>query len=155
MALCKDKHKLDSAQAIASLSEEAFVNAANLQDAEQARSIHRQAKQKTAGAMVFLANVIQFSAPRHGTTLFDSASVLREGLKSIPSYQDLFGSLDYLQCDPCQSIFGPAAYFVDLMRMVEEYITQTDEIYKLKTRRPDLEKIELTCNNTNDTVPFT
>ncbi len=41
------------------------------------------------------------------------------------------------------------------MRMVEEYITETDKNLKLKTRGPDLEKILLTCDNTKDTVPYT
>ncbi len=85
IALCQGQHKLDSAHAIASLSEEAFLEVANFMDADKARMIHREARQKTAGSMVFLANVIQFSAPRHAKNLFDNAENLRSGLGNIPS----------------------------------------------------------------------
>ncbi|WP_424101162.1 LamG-like jellyroll fold domain-containing protein [Moorena producens] len=155
MALSESDRKLDSALAIASLSETAFVEAANFSNPEKAKTVHRHAREKTAGLMVFLANAIQFSSPRQATALFDSAQSIRNSLGDIPSYPELFGSLDYLQCEPCQSIFSPSAYFVDLMRMVEEYIVETDDNLSLKGRRPDLENILLTCDNTNDTVPYT
>ncbi|NEQ64451.1 MAG: hypothetical protein F6K21_02915 [Symploca sp. SIO2D2] len=159
MALCQSDRKLDSALAIASVSETAFVEAANFSDPEKAKAVHRRAREKTAGLMVVLANVIQFSSPRQATALFDNAQQIRSSLGDIPSYPELFGSLDYLQCEHCQSIFGPAAYFVDLMRMVEEYITAPNQgnegFISLSDRRPDLENILLTCDNTNDTVPYT
>ena len=68
---------------------------------------------------------------------------LVSGLTDIPSYQDLFGTLDYLECEPCESIFGPAAYFVDLMRLVDQGITDPNKnkippFYNLEERRPDL-----------------
>ena len=154
---------LDSGLAIASLSETGFMGVNIFDDPEQnifddpelAKSVHRQARAKTAGLMVVLANVIQFSSQRHANASFDSAGQIRNSLAAIPSYQELFGSLDYLQCEHCQSIFSPAAYFVDLMRMVEEYIVETDDNLSLKGRRPDLKNILLTCDNTNDTVPYT
>ena len=78
----------------------------------------------------------------------------------IPSYQEMFGDLDYIDCDHCGSIFGPAAYFVDLMRIVDQYITEPNQesISKaggltLNERRLDLAEIELTCENTNTLVP--
>lgn len=77
--------------------------------------------------------------------------------EKIPSYQDMFGSLDYCECADCQSIFGPAAYFVDIMRMTEAYITRPNKItgrFSLAGRRPDLEKIPLSCSATNDVVPY-
>src|SRR6185437_6481303 len=36
-------------------------------------------------------------------------------LQQLPGYQQLFGSLSFCDCEECQSIIGPAAYFVDLM----------------------------------------
>lgn len=47
----------------------------------------------------------------------------------IPSYQEMFGDLDYIDCEHCGSIFSPAAYFVDLMEKVEPLI---------RDRRPEL-----------------
>ncbi|MCT7952701.1 neuraminidase-like domain-containing protein, partial [Ancylothrix sp. C2] len=147
-----------SALAIASTPEAEFVQTSKLPP-EQARETHRKATQATAGRMVLLANAMQFSSPRLGTMLADNAAEVREKFQSLPSYQKLFGSLDYLQCDPCQSIFSPAAYFVDLMRIVEQYIAQVNKenqgFIGLSDRRPDLENIPLTCDNTNDSLPYT
>ncbi|NEP22626.1 neuraminidase-like domain-containing protein [Moorena sp. SIO3I6] len=156
--LCASEQKLDSALAIASRSQTNFIQASNL-DPETARSIHRNATQKTKGLLVLLANVIQFSSPREATTLFNNTAELETSLQTLPSYQELFGSLDYLQCEHCQSIFSPGAYLVDLLRIVDEYITQIPENtiptgLSLNERRPDLQDIPLTCDNTNDTIPY-
>ncbi len=81
-------------------------------------------------------------------------------LYSIPSYADFFGSLDYCSCEHCASMFGPAAYLVDMLRIVVQYLdnpTYNPNIpdgYHLFERRPDIEKIPLTCGMTNDLVPF-
>ncbi len=73
----------------------------------------------------------------------------------------LFGSGDYCECDDCQSVLSPAAYFVDLMRFVQNHIwntplgklEETDRLH-LKTRRPDLWNLELSCENTNERIPY-
>jgi len=75
--------------------------------------------------------------------------------EDIPSYQEIYGSLDYCSCPKCKSIFGPAAYFVDFMRIVSTYIELEDgQALPLKERRPDLYDLELTCENTNQTEPY-
>src|SRR3546814_2140858 len=50
-------------------------------------------------------------------------SDLLDYVKSIPSYEELFGGLDYIAVDHCASIFGPAAYFLDIMRITDRYIS--------------------------------
>ena len=82
--------------------------------------------------------------------------------QGIPSYQDLFGTLAYLECEHCESIFGPAAYFVDLMRLTDQGITDPNTtpirtippFYTLEERRPDLFDRELTCSNTLTVIPY-
>lgn len=90
-------------------------------------------------------------------------------LQDIDGYSDMFGSQDYCECDHCKSIFSPAAYFVDLMRFVEKNVhlwtlnngfpfdpvppASTHPI-ALKTRRPDLWSLELSCQNTNEVLPY-
>lgn len=76
--------------------------------------------------------------------------------ENLPDYKELFGGLDYCECEECKSIFGPAAYFVDLMNIADGYIiTQPNaNNFKLKARRPDLWNIPLTCAKTNDLVPY-
>ncbi|HYC32267.1 MAG TPA: neuraminidase-like domain-containing protein, partial [Gemmatimonadales bacterium] len=82
-------------------------------------------------------------------------------LKEIPGFEEFFGSQAYCTCRHCQSILGPAAYFVDLMRFIDTRITQPhfataapSHPLRLQTRRPDLWKLELTCENTNTPIPY-
>ncbi|MDJ0796432.1 MAG: neuraminidase-like domain-containing protein [Calothrix sp. MO_167.B12] len=157
-----DFPKLDSACAIASLSEEEYVKYVQAFSItpEKAREVHRKATEKNAGLMMLLAEGVEVCSPRCETMLADNTAPIRQQLRSLPSYQKLFGSLDFLQCDPCQSIFSPSAYFVDLMRICKSHISEPNNMgnsgfESLDQRRPDLKKIELTCDNTNDTVPYT
>ncbi|WP_264336191.1 Tc toxin subunit A-related protein [Wolbachia endosymbiont (group B) of Chorthippus brunneus] len=53
----------------------------------------------------------------------------------------------YNECDHCQSVLSPAAYFVKLVETIEKYIPE----HKLKERRPDLFELPLDCNSTNKT----
>lgn len=98
----------------------------------------------------------------HG--LFDDLGVgngspsAKEYLKKLAGFQDLFGNLSFCACEHCQSILGPAAYFVDLMKYVDENLRSqldgtTDHPLDLRTRRPDLWTLELTCANTNERIP--
>ena len=49
-------------------------------------------------------------------------------------------------------MYSPAAYFVDILRFVDDAPTKNDRnpLDVLLERRPDLEHIELTCENTQD-----
>ena len=81
-------------------------------------------------------------------------------LKEIPGFADFFGNQDYCNCKHCQSILSPAAYFVDMMCFIDEHVTQPffaakpNHPLNLKTRRPDLWTLELTCENTNKPIPY-
>ena len=73
----------------------------------------------------------------------------------LPSYEDLFGDLDFCDWEHCQTIFSPAAYLADLMRFKEQHLID-DKVtkgYKLQERRPDLLPLELSCENTNTAIP--
>jgi hypothetical protein len=45
-------------------------------------------------------------------------------LTNLPDLQALFGSMDYFQCDDCQSIYSPAAYLVDLLQYLIQFDAQ-------------------------------
>ena len=80
-------------------------------------------------------------------------------LKALPGYAELFGNQDFCTCRHCKSIYGPAAYFVDLMTFVDEKVSKVhfggskaDHPLHLKVRRPDLWTLPLTCENTDTFV---
>ena len=88
-----------------------------------------------------------------------------DGLENI---QELFGDVDSCDCKHCNSILGPAAYLVDLMHFVQTHVLDEDVVegddpapfkgkqghrLHLKTRRPDLWVLPLTCENTHTEIP--
>jgi hypothetical protein len=99
------------------------------------------------------------ASPHYRASMFSNTSdEVDEYVQGIPSYQVLFGDLDFCKCDECRSIFSPAAYFLDIMRITDDYITEVNAAtipkgLKLEERRPDLFNMKLTCANTNDPVP--
>ncbi|MGA5552385.1 neuraminidase-like domain-containing protein [Streptomyces pseudogriseolus] len=81
--------------------------------------------------------------------------------RALPSLQTLIGSLDYCDCPACRSVYSPAAHFVDILRFLGDRGTQGTGPHSGKTvlqvlleRRPDLGNVELSCENTNTTVPY-
>ena len=95
------------------------------------------------------------------TDVGNSNPNIKDYLKEIPGYQDLFGKLSFCECEHCQSIFSPAAYYVDLMQFIDKYVNQkyfkgakANHPLHLKTRRPDLWTLPLTCENTSGLISF-
>lgn len=79
-------------------------------------------------------------------------------LEQIEGIQELLGDLAFCDCQECRSILGPAAYFVDLMKYIEEnllarFAQLPDHPLDLKVRRPDLWTLPLSCENTHDRIP--
>ena len=123
-----------------------------------ARQAHERARSVTAAVTHLHANLQGVLGSPHFAALHGNHTDpgLAAYFAAIPSYQDLFGSVDFCTCQHCGSIFGPAAYFTDLMRIIDDYITDANTIsagYRLAERRPDLFELPLTCANTNDLRP--
>jgi hypothetical protein len=76
----------------------------------------------------------------------------------IADWGTLFGSLDTCSCEHCQSIYGPAAYLVDLLRFVAKQDlvipAQGTAETKLLALRPDINILALSCENTDTPVPY-
>lgn len=155
-----------AANEIAKLTEGAFVKRHSKElnlSSEETRQIHRQATHIKNKTLHLWANAKSVVHSAHSRTM-RSANVgddVVNYFENLPSYQELFGSLDYCSCEECNSIFGPAAYFVDLMRIIDKYITQANQgtipqelQLESPLRRSDLGNIPLTCAKTNDLVPY-
>lgn len=98
----------------------------------------------------------QFSPHVRGNRYLRPDDALLAAVADLPSYTDLFGTLDYMRVRECQSVLGPSAYYVDLMRVIEETIVAGNPDvappYALAARRPDMFSTGLTCANTLDPV---
>lgn len=75
----------------------------------------------------------------------------------IHNYSEIFGSPDLCECEQCNSVYGPAAYFVDLLRFLwrgEPNDSEKTPLDVLSKRRPDLVHLPLTCENANKQIPY-
>jgi len=85
---------------------------------------------------------------------------------AYPTLESLFGEMDYCACEHCRSILSPAAYLVNLLQFIDlkRYNNKGVELptkYKgenpldvLLERRPDIQHLPLTCENTNSPLPY-
>jgi hypothetical protein len=76
---------------------------------------------------------------------------------AYPTLEGLFGSMDFCACDHCRSILSPAAYLVDLLLFVDKTPTEVGKENPqsvLLERRPDIQNLPLTCENTNTALPY-
>lgn len=164
IAVALQENGIDSAQYIANLSKAQFT--AQYQDElelneNEMSDIYNKSKGIATNAQFQYLNLVDVvdASYWNGVMVNNTNDDIEEYYQSIPSYQELFGTLSYCNCTLCRSIFGPAAYFVDLMRFVDTYITEntTNDIHEtlqLKNRRPDLWEIPLDCKNTNTLMPY-
>jgi hypothetical protein len=76
---------------------------------------------------------------------------------AYPTLEELFGNMDYCSCDHCKSVLSPAAYMVDLLQFTDAPnipAGKSNPIDVLFERRPDIQHIQLTCENTNLAMPY-
>ncbi|MBD1930312.1 MULTISPECIES: neuraminidase-like domain-containing protein [Cyanophyceae] len=74
---------------------------------------------------------------------------------AYPTLENLFGEMDYCTCDHCRSILSPAAYLVNLLQFCDPPgIGVNTPLKILLERRPDIQHLPLTCENTNTPLPY-
>jgi Tc toxin complex TcA C-terminal TcB-binding domain/Neuraminidase-like domain/Salmonella virulence plasmid 28.1kDa A protein len=153
----------DSAHGITSLARTEFVRrvAPDLPGGRaQAGRIYDAATTAKSRANHLAANVHALVGSPHFRSMnvnhVDDA--LGDYFEDIASYRELLGTVDYCECAECGSVLGPAAYLVDLLRIVDMAITVPNpgipQGLRLDDRRPDIATLPLTCANTNDEVPY-
>jgi hypothetical protein len=75
---------------------------------------------------------------------------------AYPTLEKLFGSMDFCACEHCRSILSPAAYLVDLLHFLDHPVSNgtANPQEVLLERRPDIQHLQLTCENTNTPLPY-
>ncbi len=150
----------NSAVGIAKEIFESFVEHTGLEEVK-AREYYDIAKAKAGAVTTAFGTVLDtFQGGFDSLEVANTGPTIEDHLKKLDGFEELFGSQSYCQCEHCQSILGPAAYFVDLMCFIEEHIlsryfagAKENHVLNLKVRRPDLWTLPLTCKNTNETMP--
>jgi hypothetical protein len=153
---------------------------------EEAILVYNKAQQVSEVTFKFFTSAKQLvSQPIVGGTGSTTARTRSKDalLKEFPNLEALFGSLDYCECEHCRSVLSPAAYFVDILQLIDRekpashqkvwdaFLTDWrnkhngkeyhGEEFKYKIpydalveRRPDLPNLQLTCENTNIALPY-
>jgi Tc toxin complex TcA C-terminal TcB-binding domain/Neuraminidase-like domain/Salmonella virulence plasmid 28.1kDa A protein/Putative peptidoglycan binding domain len=150
----------DSALAIARKTEADFIRTSGLEFGV-ARTIYAGAKE-TALSVAHNSEVVR-EVVSGGFQLFNVGNIdprLVNDLREIEGFVDLFGCQNYCDCEECKSVLSPAAYFVDLMHFIEQYVStpaftsNTNHPLYLKNRRSDLWQLNLTCENSTTQIPY-
>lgn len=150
-----------SAYQIAAVTFDQFI-ATTRMDKEKGGLIYENAHHTIIRTTGIMGSVLDYiSGSFNWTNVGNASPAIKDYLRQIPGYQDLFGELAFCDCEHCQSIYSPAAYFVDMMEFTQQYVTSkyftganTNHVLNLKVRRPDLWTLPLTCENTNTLVPY-
>ncbi len=161
---------LDSAYTVVALPQDDFLRAhkAVLNEAV-AMQIYRKAEQ-VHGAVLNLATAYMTHRmmPAIGPSVGAADGFLNptpggsDNFGDVLAYstlEELFGSMDYCGCEHCRSVLSPAAYLVDLLLFLDRPATEipngfTNPLDVLLDRRPDIQHLPLTCENTLTPVPY-
>ncbi|HET8681352.1 MAG TPA: neuraminidase-like domain-containing protein [Micromonosporaceae bacterium] len=92
-------------------------------DAYVAERVYRKAQQVTTVIYTFLGVVKQSGAtvalPAASAPPEVAAQAKQELTKQYPTLEQLFGSMDFCECEHCRSILSPAAYLVNLLKFLD------------------------------------
>ncbi|NEP52561.1 MAG: hypothetical protein F6K65_28680, partial [Moorea sp. SIO3C2] len=70
--------------------------------------------------------------------------------KQLPSYERIFGEIDFKKGDEARSVYSPAAYLADLLQLLDDEFSQ----HKFDERRSDIKEILLDAKNTFEMLPY-
>jgi hypothetical protein len=154
----------DSAVAISSESSRNFVANSGIEESS-AKVIFAKAQANSVSVTNSFENIRDIVRGQFKNLAVSNLSPqLVNDLREIDGFEDLFNSQDYCDCEECKSILSPSAYFVDLMRFINEHVSKPffkdpvsnleDHPLYLKNRRADLWNQKLTCEATNTLIPY-
>jgi hypothetical protein len=144
-----------SAFQIAEMSEYDFVtkHGATCGSDIVAKRIHQRATSVRAQTIHHYLALKTATTAHYRAGLFaDMVDQAHASAGTIPGYDVLFGSQDYLAVPEARSVLSPAAYFVDLLRLKEKFIDDSTAA-RLDDRRPELKRIRLDAPNTETLLP--
>src|SRR5262245_51777979 len=117
-----------------------------------AKEVYAKAQRRVGRAL----SAFGLMNPATADPTFGAIGEISEGVSTDATWASLFGAIDYCRCEHCRSIYSPAAYFVDLLAWLDGHEAQTGGTVfdLLDARRPDLKRIQLSCENTNTALPY-
>lgn len=159
-----------SATQIHRMGEASFLKAfpSDVIDSAVARSIFHKSAAMAGTAMHLFSNFSESFNALTPSVIQNRQFGEGDSVTGLPDLESLFGSMDFCSCEHCRSVYSPAAYMVDLLHWLSEVrISNVDHpmstivesgVTNLKlaidARRPEIQNILLTCQNTNTPLPY-
>ncbi|WP_456457670.1 neuraminidase-like domain-containing protein [Reichenbachiella sp.] len=127
-----------------------------LGDEKEADRLYRRAQKRTAASVATYARFNPRSESL-STRVFKGTPVTETEAAANPELNVFYQSADYCNCTHCRSSQSAAAYLVDLIGFLKEADNSSgvdDALTQLQERRPEIIKLQLSCENTNTTLPY-
>lgn len=157
------ENEIGSAFDVQSIGREAFVakftsildNIEGKAGVDHAECIYEIASVKHSASFMMMQQFGQAFAKTNTNVISQHVAEIgsEEGLADL---ETLFGTLDYCSCKHCRSVYSPAAYLVDMLAWLKNRDAGGGQsgLDLLLARRPDLQHLELSCENTNTGMPY-
>ncbi len=149
-----------SSAEITSVSEHEFLTASGI-DRFEGAALYARAYENTVAVSHFFEAIREASSGIFDKLRPGNTPNLVNDLRELDGYSDLFGGRNYCHCEHCRSLLSPSAYFVDLMKFIEDNVSkrafepsQTNHPLYLKRRRPDLWTLDLSCRSAQTQLPY-
>lgn len=152
---------LDSARAVSGLPRSEFSAryGAAFGSAEAAEAAHARAEARSMQASALWGALhpnLNLETAATGRSV--AAAGAKAGLQARAAgdaeatLRNLFGSQEACDCEPCMSLYSPAAYLTDILHFLE--VRSESAYVELLRRRPDLPGLLLNCENTGTPLPY-
>jgi hypothetical protein len=155
---------LHSARAVTRHTEDEFltIHGESFPSMAEAAMVHRKATQVEAMVLNLATGYLtqRNLPPIHVLSGNPQAVGDLETIGEFPAkatLEALYDNLDFCACAHCNSVLGPAAYLVELLELLDLSDVPhagSNPIDVLLGRRPDLQHILLSCENTNVVLPY-
>ena len=149
-----------SSAEITAISEAVFLAASGL-DRFEGQALYARAYENSVAVSHLFEGIREVSSSLFDRLRPGNTPNLVNDLREIDGYAALFGDQNYCHCEHCRSLLSPSAYFVDLMKFVEDNVSkrvfvpsQTNHPLYLKRRRPDLWTLDLSCQSAETELPY-
>ncbi len=118
---------LDSARKIAAIPQGLFLRRYQslLGGVQPATVIYNSARQLATFTATLYRGIQEGLQGLNPYTIGNAGGALTSPLAQvIPNWQSLFGSTGYCECDECDAMDGPAAYFVDVLQFLQNGLAE-------------------------------
>ena len=150
---------ITSAYQITKSTKKEFINALGDQfpSVEEAEKTYQKAQEVYSAALGVATTYLTTQTLPNIYAISGKPEKEQHEIVANPTLEELLGNMDYCDCDHCKSVLSPAAYLVELLQFIDlEDVphAKSNPIDALKARRPDIENILLSCENTNIALPY-